>query len=490
MLGLAALGALIFGPIGFFLTLGARSRLVDVEMRLLRAEARVKELEARGVAPAAGTPQTEAPSQTAAAEPEPVVEQPAEPEVVPNEAPAGWRPGQSLPGAPPVPGAANDAGKPRPPQKPKRSLEEALGTKWSVWVGGVALAFGALLLVRYSIEEGLFGPGARVMMGIAMALGLAGAGEYMRRRDRAAAANPFSIPAVLTAAGTVAAFGAIYAAHALYGFIGPAPAFLLLGATGVACMFAAALHGPALAGLGLAASLRTPLIVDSSDPNPWPVVLYVAVVAGAAYGLARVRRWLWLALAAAGGGALWGLAFLISIPGNSSAAFFSAAVVHTLVQAALALYVFCWSTQRGVADPLSQPDKLANAVPGGFGILLGLCLMGGAANGQFGALWMLGATAMMALLTASAVFITPSAPLAGIAGLLGLLALRTWPAELADVAPFWMEDGMRAWPTPVDATQFSVLALLWGLGMGGAGGSILVRACACRPAPSTPQPRR
>jgi uncharacterized membrane protein len=64
------------------------------------------------------------------------------------------------------------------------------------------------------------------------------AGEFMRRRERAAGAPlPESgrpvIPAILTAAGTVAAFGAIYAAHALYGFIDPATAFVALAAAGV-----------------------------------------------------------------------------------------------------------------------------------------------------------------------------------------------------------------------------------------------------------------
>ena len=51
------------------------------------------------------------------------------------------------------------------------------------------------------------------------------------------------IPSILTAAGTVSAFGTVYAAHALYQFIGPTLAFLMLGAIGIATMLAAALHG-------------------------------------------------------------------------------------------------------------------------------------------------------------------------------------------------------------------------------------------------------
>ena len=78
-----------------------------------------------------------------------------------------------------------------------------------------------------------------------------------------------------------------------------------MGAVGLATMFAAALHGPALAGLGLIGALGAPLLVNSAEPNPWPVVPFVAVICASAYGLARLRRWLWLAIAAAIGAAMW-----------------------------------------------------------------------------------------------------------------------------------------------------------------------------------------
>ncbi len=474
ILGLAAFAALLLGPIGFFLTIGARTRLIDVEKRLLRAEARLKEVEAQGVAAAPAKPsETSLPGaapvlQRETLSPEPVIEaaeehaQPAE--AAPTDAPIAANDSAPVQGE-----AARSKAGSGPKPESSRSLEEALGTRWSVWVGGVALAFGALLLVRYSIEEGLFGPGARVLMGIALAVGLVGAGEFMRRRERKAPSSALSIPAILTAAGTVAAFGAIYAAHGLYGFIGPAPAFLLLGAAGVACMLAAALHGPALAGLGLVGSLLTPLIVQSSEPNPWPVVLYVAVVAAAAYGLARVRNWLWLARAAAAGGFFWGLAFMSQIALFENA-FFPAAVVHVLVQGGFACYVFAWSIYRRTADVATLHDRLAVGAPGAFGVLMGLCLLGGAVSSQFGFMWMFGATAMMVLLGATAVFVTPAAALSGVALLLGILAMRAWPGADSDIGPFWLEAGMRAWREPASPTLFALFGIVWGVGLGACNG--------------------
>ena len=88
-------------------------------------------------------------------------------------------------------------------------------------------------------------------------------------RDRAglAAIPKAHIPSVLTAAGTAIAFADVYAAYALYGFIGPTLAFLLLGVVALGTLAAAMLHGPALAGLGLIGAFITPLIVSTEQPN-------------------------------------------------------------------------------------------------------------------------------------------------------------------------------------------------------------------------------
>ena len=67
-------------------------------------------------------------------------------------------------------------------------LRRTFGTQWVVWVGGIALALGGIFLVRYSIEQGLFGPGLRVLFGAILAaalVGLAnwrGAGDHRRHR--------------------------------------------------------------------------------------------------------------------------------------------------------------------------------------------------------------------------------------------------------------------------------------------------------------------
>jgi uncharacterized membrane protein len=186
---------------------------------------------------------------------------------------------------------------PLPPAQP--GFEERIGTRWVVWVGGLTLALGGFFMVRYSIDAGLLGPGVRTMLGGAFALALLAAGEWMRRKDSTSTIDALpiaNIPAILTAAGTAVAFATVYAAYALYGFLAPATAFILLGLVALGTLAAALLHGPALAGLGVAAAFATPILVSSERPDFWALYIYLAIVTAAALGLARIRLWRWLAV--------------------------------------------------------------------------------------------------------------------------------------------------------------------------------------------------
>jgi uncharacterized membrane protein len=202
---------------------------------------------------------------------------------------------QPPPVPPPMPGI------PTPPSAAQTGpgFEERLGTRWVVWVGGLTLALGGFFMVRYSIEQGLLGPGVRTLLGGLFALALLAAGEWTRRKESisAIAALPIAnIPAILTAAGTTVAFATVYAAYALYDFLVPATAFILLGLVALGTLAAALLHGPALAGLGVAAAFLTPILVSSEKPDFWALYLYLAIVTAAAFGLARIRLWRWLAV--------------------------------------------------------------------------------------------------------------------------------------------------------------------------------------------------
>src|SRR4051794_8936339 len=226
---------------------------------------------------------------------------------------AGPPPATPPPSSPPIqpepaPLAAPDMPAPPPLPQAQPGFEERLGTRWVVWVGGLTLALGGFFMVRYSIEAGLLGPGVRVFLGGVFALALLGAGEWSRRKESISniAALPIAnIPAILTAAGTAVAFATIYAAYALYGFLVPATAFVLLGLVALGTLAAALLHGPALAGLGVVGAFVTPILVSSDKPDYWALYIYLAIVTAASFGLARIRLWRWLAVTTIAFAVLW-----------------------------------------------------------------------------------------------------------------------------------------------------------------------------------------
>lgn len=415
----------------FFVAINARNTAASLRLRIGELENAINALRqelgwqrgggAAGPAPLPPTPAVPTP-------PSPAAQLPSEPPILPPRSTAGSVP--PVDRTPPLtPPPASPSAAP-----PAQSFEQALGTKWAVWAGGVALALGGLFLVRFSIEAGLIGPGVRVLMGLLLASGLIAGGEWFRRNDTPLPIDVLPqahIPSILTAAGTVIAFATIYAAHALYGFIGPAQAFIALGATAIVTMLAAALHGPALAGLGLAGAFGSPLLVSSSTPNPWPVVVYLVVVAAAAYILARTRKWLWLAASAVAGAGLWGLLLLdaqIGQPGDG----ITAAGVHLILQLALAAYFMAVEPYASQQDSKAEPDLIATAALASL-TLLAIAVV--AASGLALPAILMAALPAIVVLGGTAWIAAPAAAAAVFAGIVALAVTLVWPGLSAPVSP-------------------------------------------------------
>ncbi|WP_275790011.1 DUF2339 domain-containing protein [Pararhizobium gei] len=197
--------------------------------------------------------------------------------------------------------------------RPKESLESRLGARWAVWVGGIALALGGIFMVKYSIEAGLLSPAVRLFMAATFGLLLLGLGEFIRRRAVPLVADAFQnamVPGILTAAGAVTLFGVCYAAHGVYGFIGPGAAFLLLALVSFATVGLSLLHGQALAGLGLVASLLTPALISTESPSPWSLFGFLGIAWTATLLAARIRRWAVVPSIANIGLCLWALVYI------------------------------------------------------------------------------------------------------------------------------------------------------------------------------------
>jgi uncharacterized membrane protein len=340
----------VLGGISFFQHRVLRRQVADLQARLDRL----------AVIPTAATeamPIAEAPAavETPVIAEAPEIEAPVVPDAEPEAQP---------PPPPPVPEPAAP-----PPRDDGRRIEEAIGARWAVWVGGVAIALGGIFLVRYSIEAGLLGPGPRIVLALILGAVLVAAGEWLRRRTpepEGETQRSAYIPGILTAAGTTVAFAAVYAAYAVFDFIGPAGAFVALGALALVTMAFALLHGPALAGLGLVASYVTPFLVSSAEPALAPLALFLVIVAAAALGLARLRNWRWLAVSAALGAMLWG-ATMVVMSGGASGPDITILALYIAATFALAFAVFVVASHPAAAiNPASGTDLLAVGVLSSF----------------------------------------------------------------------------------------------------------------------------
>jgi uncharacterized membrane protein len=293
----------------------------------------------------------------------------AEADAAQPETPAG--PAAPPPRVPPQP--------PAPSRQPARpTVETALGTRWAVWVGGLALALGGIFLVRYTIEAGIFGPEVRLILAAAFGIVLVAAGEFIRRTGFRmpveGLANAY-VPGILTAAGAFTLFGAVYAAHAIYGFIGPSTAFTLLGAIGIATILASLIHGQALAGVGILGSYATPILVSSQAPNLWALFGFIAVVLAVAGAIARFRNWSLLMGAAFVGSGLWTLTYMLLAyePADLSILAFITAV-------SLAVLAFIWLARRAATDRIN----FVSIVPAVFVALTAIALFLDPATGNRG----------------------------------------------------------------------------------------------------------
>ena len=342
-----ALVAFIFARKAFNQTASLRARLDAIEAAATMATA----------APPPLAPLREA-GQTATPSPSPVADQPTTVDEIETAAPV-----TEAQDAAPAAAIDGAAATPPPLPQPRPGFEERIGTRWVVWVGGLTLALGGFFMVRYSIEAGLLSDAVRTFLGGLFALALLAAGEWTRRKESLSAIEALpvaNIPAILTAAGTAVAFATVYAAYALYDFLAPATAFILLGMVALGTLAAALLHGPALAGLGIAAAFVTPILVSSAKPDFWALYLYLAIVTAAAFGLARIRLWRWLAVTTIVFALLWTLPCLQC--GPSMVAPHAFHVIAGFVLAALLVvcgFMFGPPDDDGRIEPISSGSLAA-----------------------------------------------------------------------------------------------------------------------------------
>ena len=293
--------------------------LAALRARVARLEARLERLE--GSEPVGEVEEVEE------VEPEPVWEpEPVEAaEVVPPPARIDY--------APPPP--------PTPPAVAEGTLEQAIGLRWTGWLGALIVVIGAGLAVKYAFDAGWLGAAPPELRLAGMALGafaLIAAGEWAFRRVGPAAAVG------LYAAGVGTLFLVDYAGWAVLEVYGQNVAFALMAVTTlIGCGVAARSRLVSVAVVSLLGGNLAPLVVGGRADSILPLASFALMLQVVAVLLAwwgatdRWRALRWLSLATTAGWA----ALLLDTP--SPAVLPSA---FTLVYAAVFLAELVVSTLR------------------------------------------------------------------------------------------------------------------------------------------------
>ena len=233
-------------------------------------------------------------------------------------------------------------------------MEQRLGARGFVWLGGTCIALASFFLVKYSIDEGLLGPGMRVVLGILLGIALLVGGDFMRRKSA-------TIGQALTAAGVAALYASLFASVALYHLVAPALAFVILAALTFVAIGLSLRHGPFVGLVGLAGGFITPAVVSTGEPHPAILLSYLFLLQLGALWLERQRGWWYLPAIANAGGLAW--AFLVIMLPQAGGVGGIDAVAAPIYLIAVAASVF-WLSPRWASDtdwPQSRIVGLATA---------------------------------------------------------------------------------------------------------------------------------
>lgn len=414
----------------FVLLMDARSRLKRAEATLQEAAKRIGALQRHAglLPPKAGEAPLPGAPREPIAEPAPVckaaaaasVPTPSVAKDIREEAPAAPPPDRIEPAAP-RPSKVETQPKPAPSRSMASRFEDLFGKTLPIWAGGITLAIAGVLIVRYAIDAGFFArvftPGVQIVTGLLFGLALIGGAEYAWWNE--ARLRDVRVPQALAGAGIATLYAAIMVAANVYQLIGPLLAFAALALVTASALGLSLRFGPPSALLGLAGGLAAPALVGAVAPDVPLIAVYLALTIAGLAGVARMRRWPWLALAALVGGAGWGLWMVLT---------------HRALDALGSLSIGGFVLLLAIAVPMLSFDgpraallRTASAIVGALQLAL-LVGYGGFAPLHWGLFALIAAAGQWLAWRERGFAIVPT-----ISAALSVLLLAAWP----DPTPFW-----------------------------------------------------
>jgi len=192
------------------------------------------------------------------------------------------------------------------------SISDWLSEKGLAWLGGGALALGGLMLVAYAAKHGVFTPTLRLWSATALGFIALSVGEALRRTGKGEREGGQLVAALTTAAGAAILYGAIWAAHVLYGFIPAVYATVLLAMVSIGLLGLALLHGEAMGALAVIAAYAVPVVSGAVAWNRPPLDAFVLLILITGGGVSELRRWRRVGALSLIGAGVWTLQRLVA----------------------------------------------------------------------------------------------------------------------------------------------------------------------------------
>lgn len=317
------------------------------------------------------------------------------------------------------------------------SLEDWLGARMLVYVGGVALALSGIFLFKFVAEQGMLEPPVRVSIGGLFGLGMIIAADLLRFKAS-------RICQALSGAGIVTLLASLLAAVRLYELLPASLGFALMVVVIAAAVVLALRHGPFVAGLGLVGGFLTPALLRPEGDVGGEFFAYLIMLQVAVVYIARQRRWWPLIPMTSAAGLLWAI---VAVAGGLP-------VSHTMW---ISMYIFVSAAATIVQFTMwRDTDK-----PQAEGTLLSLWMVIG---------WGVAAVLLLAVMIPRSSFQPEDFIMLALAGVGGMVLARINPRYLpvpclsaamsAIMLLAWgVNDWLRATPTTFDAARFIWLVL-------------------------------
>ena len=178
------------------------------------------------------------------------------------------------------------------PEK-QNQLIDHIKANWMLWLGGFCVAISGIFIAKYSIEQGLLSPSARITLGFITGIALIVCAEYLRRSK---GSHPSF--AALAGGGSITLYAITLSAFHFYSMFSPVTTFVLLAMIALGTMALSYWQGPALAAIGLLGAYTVPIFISDGRGAIHIAVIYALIITASGLYLLKFvyRKWLWVGI--------------------------------------------------------------------------------------------------------------------------------------------------------------------------------------------------